>query len=80
MLHRNSRAEEGGHADLFVAAHESVLGTFRTWRDVRHESAFGAKAEVRFRSRQVAFDPKATSLSKRADAAGDITMKKRHVR
>jgi hypothetical protein len=26
------------------------------------------------------FDPKATSLSKRADAAGDITMKKRHVR
>ena len=29
----------------------SPVGTFRTWRDVRLESAFGGKAEVEFRSR-----------------------------
>jgi hypothetical protein len=31
----------------------SLLGTFRTWRDVRVESAFGGKTEVAFRGRQV---------------------------
>lgn len=30
----------------------SVVGTFRTCRDFRVESAFGGKAEVRFRARQ----------------------------
>src|ERR1035437_2985036 len=30
-------------------------GTKRTWRGVRSESAFGAKAEVGFRGRQVSF-------------------------
>ncbi len=30
---------------LFAAVRESVVGTKRTWRDVRHESAFGGKAE-----------------------------------
>src|SRR5712671_318880 len=43
MLHRNSRAEEGGHADLFVAAHESVLGTKRTYRVRSVMSAFRGK-------------------------------------
>jgi DNA-binding response OmpR family regulator len=37
----------------FVALHESLDGTKRTWCDVRSESAFGGKAEVEFRSRQV---------------------------
>src|SRR5260221_14212792 len=32
----------------------SESGTNRTWRDVRLESAFGGRAELRFRSRQVA--------------------------
>jgi hypothetical protein len=31
---------------LCAAVHESVVGTFRTWRDVRPESAFGGKAEI----------------------------------
>ena len=30
----------------------STHGTFRTWRDVRLESAFGGKAEVAFQGRQ----------------------------
>jgi hypothetical protein len=38
---------------LFAAVHESGCGTFRTWRDVRLESAFGGRAEVEFRGRQV---------------------------
>jgi hypothetical protein len=33
----------------------SLIGTNRTWRDVRSESAFGGKAEVGFRGRQVGF-------------------------
>jgi hypothetical protein len=33
----------------------SVVGTFRTWRDVRLESAFGGAAEVEFRGGQVGF-------------------------
>ena len=33
----------------------SVNGTFRTWRDVRPESAFGGKAEVGLRGRQGSF-------------------------
>jgi hypothetical protein len=33
----------------------SPLGTFRTCRDVRLESAFGGIAEVAFQGRQVAF-------------------------
>ena len=41
----------------FAAAHESVSGTKRTWCDVRLESAFGGKAEVGFRDRQVSFLP-----------------------
>jgi hypothetical protein len=28
------------------AVHESLVGTFRTWRDVRLESAVRAKADV----------------------------------
>jgi hypothetical protein len=40
---------------LFAAVHESVVGTKRTWRDVRVESAFGGKAEVGLRGRQVSF-------------------------
>jgi hypothetical protein len=35
----------------------SGSGTLRTWRGARLESAFGGRAEVRFRSRQVAFGP-----------------------
>jgi hypothetical protein len=31
------------------------MGTKRTWSDVRFESAFGDKAEVRHSSRQVSF-------------------------
>ena len=30
----------------FVALHESLDGTFRTWPDVRLESAFGGRADV----------------------------------
>ena len=37
----------------FAAAHESVSGTFRTWRDVRVESAFRGKAEVAFEAYEV---------------------------
>src|SRR5258706_16314051 len=44
---------------LFAAVHESPVGTFRTSRDVRLESAFGGKAEVGFRGRQVCFGPRA---------------------
>jgi hypothetical protein len=33
----------------------STHGTFRTWHDVRVESANGGKAEVRLRGRQVSF-------------------------
>ena len=33
----------------------STHGTFRTWRDVRPESAFGGKAEVGLRGRQGSF-------------------------
>ena len=33
----------------------SGFGTKRTWRDVRLESAFKGKAEVRLRARQVSF-------------------------
>ena len=32
-----------------------AIGTSRTWRDVRLESAFGGKAEVGLRGRQVSF-------------------------
>jgi hypothetical protein len=39
----------------FAALHESLHGTFRTWRDVRLESAFRGKAEVAFRGRQGSF-------------------------
>src|SRR5258708_4085543 len=35
----------------------SAYGTFRTWRDVRVESAFGGKAEVGLRVVRAAFDP-----------------------
>jgi hypothetical protein len=31
----------------------SANGTKRTWRDVRHESAFGGRAEVGFQGRHV---------------------------
>ena len=37
----------------------SAVGTFRTWRDVRLESAFGGITEVGLRGRKVAFGPKA---------------------
>ena len=40
---------------LIVAVHESVVGTKRTWRDVRLESALGGIAEVGLRARQVSF-------------------------
>jgi len=33
----------------------SGIGTFRTWRDVRVESAFGGKAEVGLRGCQGSF-------------------------
>ena len=39
----------------FAAVHEFLVGTKRTSRDVRHGSAFGSKAEVGFRRRQVRF-------------------------
>ena len=38
---------------LFAAVHESAIGTFRTCPDVRSESAFGGKAEVWLKDRQV---------------------------
>jgi hypothetical protein len=31
---------------LFAAVHESVVGTFRTWRDVRVESGKRRKADI----------------------------------
>ena len=31
---------------LFAAVHESVVGTFRTWRDVRLESVMRFKADI----------------------------------
>ena len=34
---------------LFAAVHESVVGTFRTWRDVRLESVMRTKPDVRQR-------------------------------
>ena len=34
---------------LFAAVHESVVGTFRTWRDVRPESVMRTKPDVRQR-------------------------------
>jgi hypothetical protein len=37
---------------LFAAVHESLVGTFRTSRDVQVESAFRDKAEVGFRTCQ----------------------------
>ena len=40
---------------LSAAVHESVVGTKRTWCDVRSESALRGKAEVGFRGRQVGF-------------------------
>jgi hypothetical protein len=36
-----------------IGASMSVGGTKRTWPDVRLESAFGGRAEVEFRGRQV---------------------------
>src|SRR5947207_1098934 len=44
---------------LFLRCKMSLLGTKRTWPDVRLESAFGGKAEVEFRGRQVQ-DPSRT--------------------
>jgi hypothetical protein len=38
-----------------MSAFTSEIGTFRTWRDVRLESAFGGAAEVEFRGGQVGF-------------------------
>ncbi len=38
---------------FFAAVHESPYGTFRTWPDVRLESAFGGRAEVGLWGRQV---------------------------
>jgi hypothetical protein len=38
---------------IIAAVHESLVGTNRTWCDVRYESAFGGKAEVGLRDRQV---------------------------
>src|SRR5258705_1541063 len=40
----------------------STHGTKRTWCDVRSESAFGGKAEVWLKGRQVRWDPERTSL------------------
>jgi hypothetical protein len=37
---------------LFVAVHESGSGTKPTWPDVRVESAFRVRAEVKFRRHQ----------------------------
>jgi hypothetical protein len=52
-LHQLRERTEGGRAHILVALHESPVGTFRTWRDVRLESAFGGRAEVGFRGGQV---------------------------
>jgi hypothetical protein len=41
----------------FAAQHESVRGTNRTWCDVRSESAFRGKAEIRLAAIKLAFDP-----------------------
>src|SRR5258707_9582486 len=38
----------------------SLVGTNRTWCDVRSESAFGGKAEVWLKGRQVRWDPQRT--------------------
>ena len=35
----------------------SAHGTFRTWRDVRLESAFGVKRKLDFEAVRSAFDP-----------------------
>jgi hypothetical protein len=46
-----------------------IIGTFRTSRDVRLESAFGGKVEVGLRGRQVSFcDPSRTSSCYTRDA------------
>src|SRR5260370_39264088 len=44
MTHRGEGARPWRRGDRTRAA-TSAFGTFRTWRDVRHESAFGGKAE-----------------------------------
>jgi hypothetical protein len=46
MAHSDSKPAYARHA-------MSLVGTFRTWCDVRLESAFGGIAEVAFRGRQV---------------------------
>jgi hypothetical protein len=45
-----------------VAVHESVVGTERTWSDVRVASAFGGKADAGPRGPQVSFLPQANIL------------------
>src|SRR6476660_9322359 len=34
-------------AKLFAAVHESAVGTFRTWRDVRLESVMRSRADMK---------------------------------
>jgi hypothetical protein len=41
--------------DTVVALRLSASGTFRTWRNVRVESAFGGNAEVAFQDREDRF-------------------------
>jgi hypothetical protein len=45
--------DRGGTRAVIAAVHESLPGTFRTSRDARVELAFGGKAEVLFRGREV---------------------------
>ena len=42
------------------AVHESLVGTERKWRDVRHESVFRGLAEVVFQGCEDRFDPTET--------------------
>ena len=47
----------------------NTIGTFRTCRDVRLESASSGRAEVEFQDHQVAFDPQQTSLGPQPKSA-----------
>jgi len=46
----------------FAAVHESHVGTFRTWRDVRLESAMRPKADVDLHPGQATYEKTPSAL------------------
>ncbi len=47
---------------IIAAVHESLVGTNRTWCDVRSESAFGVKRKSGLRAVRSVVDPQRTSI------------------